>query len=628
MTDKEDKVAHVLFSTAPHDLGLYGKPMGRNAQIWTHDFQLLLDGPHAGPKELRRAAAQVEEGGQYGYRFLYPAMRVGPFEVYWQRPLVGYIAHGEPQMLTDAPLGYLTAYKASKPKLSKPIELWPRLLERGPHKLAVSSFCVEHDSHYHRTTVNARKLLDAWQLFGREPLDRTFARALLTLPKNETLGKWLSSLPSKAKTAALGQQLADELALVLSGTNGAVESTTGKSAKAPKSLTFERTARRSFETSYWKTIAALSNGEYRNKDNADCSLDPVTLEQLPHAHRDLEALGDYLLAYYARTIEAHDMVDHAWAGELPFRWTTHFDYSWQGGWLANQQGKTYERDLIVMIPGRDRKRAVIMGDHYDTAYMEDHYGYTEGGHGPRISAAGADDNHSATATLMLAAPLLLEMSKAGQLACDVWLVHLTGEEFPSDCMGARHLAQGMVERFLTARTSAKKGKKNIGKARVEGVYVMDMIAHNNDRDRDVFQMCPGAGRESLWLALQAQQANDIWNRSAPLWNARAGRKGCKRGVRSADAKTLPDVALHPVLSGEVRPVSDPRSVLYNTDGQIFSDAGIPVVLFMENYDINRHGYHDSYDTMANIDLDYGSAVAAICIESVARAATMAPPWRK
>jgi hypothetical protein len=64
-----------------------------------------------------------------------------------------------------------------------------------------------------------------------------------------------------------------------------------------------------------------------------------------------------------------------------------------------------------------------------------------------------------------------------------------------------------------------------------------------------------------------------------------------------------------------------RSSLFNTDGQIFSDVGIPVVLFMENYDINRAGYHDTLDTMANIDLDYGAAVAAIAIESVARAAT-------
>ena len=78
------------------------------------------------------------------------------------------------------------------------------------------------------------------------------------------------------------------------------------------------------------------------------------------------------------------------------------------------------------------------------------------------------------------------------------------------------------------------------------------------------------------------------------------------------------------LSGHVRVPSAPRSTLYNTDGQMFSDVGSPVVLFMENYDISRSGYHDSKDTLANIDLDYGSAVAAIAIESVARAACEEP----
>ncbi len=113
----------------------------------------------------------------------------------------------------------------------------------------------------------------------------------------------------------------------------------------------------------------------------------------------------------------------------------------------------------MMIPGRDRRRAIIMADHYDTAYMEDHYGYGKGGGGPRLAAAGADDNHSATVTLMLAAPIYLEMSRAGELACDIWLVHLTGEEFPSDCMGARHLAQGLVEGRLEARARARNAAK-------------------------------------------------------------------------------------------------------------------------------------------------------------------------
>ena len=58
---------------------------------------------------------------------------------------------------------------------------------------------------------------------------------------------------------------------------------------------------------------------------------------------------------------------------------------------------------------------------------------------------------------------------------------------------------------------------------------------------------------------------------------------------------------------------------------VIDGLGIPVVLFMENYDINRCGYHDTHDTMANIDLDYGAALAAITIETVARAAINKPP---
>ncbi len=78
-----------------------------------------------------------------------------------------------------------------------------------------------------------------------------------------------------------------------------------------------------------------------------------------------------------------------------------------------------------------------MADHYDTAYMADRYLREYGGCGARLAACGADDNHSATAAMMLAAPDLSDLSKKGNLECDIWLVHLTGEEFPVDCLGAR-----------------------------------------------------------------------------------------------------------------------------------------------------------------------------------------------
>ena len=155
---------------------------------------------------------------------------------------------------------------------------------------------------------------------------------------------------------------------------------TGK-PKPPTSLTFAHTATRAFEVAYWKTIAHLATGQFVNKNNADCVRDPITQASLAHHHRDLDALGDYLLAYYRKLIAKHGMTGKALAGDLPFHWRTDFDFSWMGGWLNNQAGETDERNLIAVIPGRDRSRAVIMADHYDTAYMDDRYEPQYGGNG-------------------------------------------------------------------------------------------------------------------------------------------------------------------------------------------------------------------------------------------------------
>jgi hypothetical protein len=385
----------------------------------------------------------------------------------------------------------------------------------------------------------------------------------------------------------------------------------------PDSLTYSHTARRSFEIQYWKTIASLAETPLLNKNNADWVLDEATQRMLPYRDRHLEHLGDQLLTYYKKKIAAAEMTGKALAGDVPFRWRTDMDYSWMGGWQKNQDAES-ERDLLVVIPGRNRREAVIMADHYDTAYMHDKYDKDLGGCGARIAACGADDNYSATAAMMLAAPIFLEMSRQGKLGCDVWLVHLTGEEFPADCLGARALTERLVQRTLKLRLPGGEAR-DLSKTTVRGVYVSDMIAHNNDSERDVFQISPGNDSGSMWLAYQAHLANEVWNESVPFWNKARKREGLPRGRRSPNGAAIPEMAPFLQLSGHVRVPSDPRSTLYNTDGQIFSDAGVPCVLFMENYDINRTGYHDTHDTMENIDLEYGAAVCAITIEAVARA---------
>jgi Zn-dependent M28 family amino/carboxypeptidase len=314
------------------------------------------------------------------------------------------------------------------------------------------------------------------------------------------------------------------------------------------------------------------------------------------------------------------MTGRAIVGELPFRWQTDFDFKAFGGWRINQAGEGRERNILVIIPGKNRKQAVVMADHYDTAYMEDVYEKARGGTGARVAAAGADDNYSATATLLQAAPIFLKLAREGKLERDVWLLHLTGEEFPSDCLGARNFCQALIEGTLKLR--AGEQTIDLSKTRIVGVAVMDMIAHNRDNAQDIFQIAPGDSRESMQLAYQAHVANAMWNDKTREWNELPERRGRERGKRSQDGRIQPTTALCPQLAGEIRTSEDPRSSLYNTDGQIFSDVGVPVILFMENYDINRTGYHDTKDTMENIDLDYGAAVSAIAIETVARVATL------
>ena len=150
------------------------------------------------------------------------------------------------------------------------------------------------------------------------------------------------------------------------------------------------------------------------------------------------------------------------------------------------------------------------------------------------------------------------------------------------------MTERLVQRTLKLRLAGGK-TRDLSRTTVRGVYVSDMIAHNNDRVRDVFQISPGNDPGSMWLAYQAHLANEIWNESVPYWNKSQKRDGLPRGRRSPNGAAVPAEAPFLPLSGHVRVPSDPRSTLYNTDGQIFSDAGVPVVLFMENYDINRTG---------------------------------------
>jgi hypothetical protein len=609
-----DKVSVALFGTTPEAIDLYDKPLARNAQIWTHDYHLVLDGPRADKDQIARAAAIVDAGGRFGYRMYYPAMRAGLRELYWHVPVVARPG----SRFAGAPLGYVSAERDGADR----IVLRPRLLARGPHVAAARLFDRDPGHARHTVCNNVRKLLEAVELAGAA-IPRSYARALVHIPHQMTLDAWLDQLPARAADRGAGARLVDDLRACL----------TADPAPAPARV-LDGLASRDLEEHVWSSIAGLAHGAYRQKNDADGIAVNTGKRGGPAAEkadvhvaerRDLEALGDHLHARHAALIARHGMIGKADVVDHVFQWQTDFAFPWMEGWAKNQRAPS-QRNIVVRIPGRNRHEAVIMADHYDTAYMEDVFYAEHGGDALRAAACGADDNHSATTALLVACDRLLALARDGQLIRDVWLVHLTGEEFPADSLGARALAQGLVERSLTFRAIGTNAAIPVGDVRVTGIYVLDMIGHNADRERDVFQIAPGEGAGSARLARFAHRANEAWNRLAVERNQAAPRHDAGRAKRMPDVG--PDVPPPPLfahlpLHGEVRTEWEPRSALFNTDGQVLSDLGIPVVLFMENYDISRKGYHDTHDTMENIDLDYCAALTAIAVETVALAASEA-----
>jgi hypothetical protein len=245
VSPREDRMAHVLFD-ASEAIGLYGKPMARNAQLWTEDGRLLLDGPTADHDAFERAAREVSAGGLFGYRFLFPAMRVGRYELFWHRVLAAYLPSGSdrPVILDNAPLGIVTATIAGARErgAGAAIELRPCVLAREPYLAAATIFTRADDPRPHQTARNCRKLLEAREILGA-PLDRSFARRLLTIPEHETLDHWLDALPDRADDRSRGGLLAGRWSATSRFTGAPTLPTRGRTAgsavraKNPRSAT-------------------------------------------------------------------------------------------------------------------------------------------------------------------------------------------------------------------------------------------------------------------------------------------------------------------------------------------------------------------------------------------------------
>ena len=336
-------------------------------------------------------------------------------------------------------------------------------------------------------------------------------------------------------------------------------------------------------------------GQFVNKNNADCVwTDPITRNVLKHHDRDLEGLGDYILRYYEELFLQHGVSDLVDVGELPFRWQTQYPFAWMGGWQRNQDGSGRERNLLVRIPGRDRSRAVASWRTTpDTAYMYDRFDKHGGGFSASaIDAPGADDNllrdrRPDAPARRDAVPGAGVSARASSRRCLA---------VPPDRRGVPGRGTGSVPDVLqwsiegTLALHTKSGTKDLSSTRIQGVYVLDMIAHNNSKDRDVFQIAPGASRV-IAVRSPSRPSRRAWlgtRRPNRGTSSRRGRKPAPAGARATWSRSR---RWRSSCRCRARfGFTTMRAARCSTRDEARASAALsmPVVLFMEeDYDIER-----------------------------------------
>jgi Zn-dependent M28 family amino/carboxypeptidase len=288
----------------------------------------------------------------------------------------------------------------------------------------------------------------------------------------------------------------------------------------------------------------ISDGEAQAKLPSGKLIKPFIKKGAFQVGNDLERMVDYLEIRYAELGIATQRQRFIWR-EIP------------------------QSNLVAVIPGKDKNAPpVVLADHIDSAVAEDIYEKS----GQRVTTPGANDNSTATAMLLQAAKIL----RGAQPKRSIWLVHLTGEEFPAVDLGARHFLSEIMRR----------------KQDIYGVVITDFIGSHQPNLRR-FQISPTAVAGSEHFAALALDA----------------------------AATM--------FPGDVeasyQPRDKSRNSVFQTDLLEFEFRGFPGILFNEDMDYshpetNNPNYHQSTDVVANIDLDFSAKVSKIAIETVLRMA--------
>ena len=359
-----------LFSTKPQDIGLYHKPMARNVQLWSHEFRPLLDGPTAKAADhprRRRAASPPAVCSAIASCFPPCASAgtsctgIGPWSLISIETKSGghglrqrsaglfdrLPIDGQQAQLTTRPMRTLATLAYNVHGHTDNVDLFHGLEETSAatddHQRLQDARCLgtaraqtvaahlRPAAPDHRQEGNPGRLAAlvaaAGQAAQRRDGPRGLVEQLRVLPGAGDEAGRPTAEASRTKSATAQEErapVADVPAHRLPLLRGSLLET--RSATCPRAISSTRTtpiaSRTSRRTRPSRTTIAIWRSWAITCWTTTPGSSPITA-----------------------------WTDAVQIGELPFHWHTDYPFPWMGGWVHNQDGKAYERNLHGQDPG-------------------------------------------------------------------------------------------------------------------------------------------------------------------------------------------------------------------------------------------------------------------------------------
>jgi acetylornithine deacetylase/succinyl-diaminopimelate desuccinylase-like protein len=235
-------------------------------------------------------------------------------------------------------------------------------------------------------------------------------------------------------------------------------------------------------------------------------------------------------------------------------------------------------NVVGWLPGKDPRRLIVVGGHYDSRSTERNDG--------TVAAPGANDSGSQTAVLLEVARVM-----AGH-PYDATVVFVAFAAEEQGLLGSKAFVAHLATRFPGARVEAMLNCDIVGG---------DVTANDAGKLQQFRLYSPGTPRE------QGKAKDGTTDDTSPA-------RGLMRFVGEWGARYVPSMTMVPKLRED--------RVGRGGDHIPFIDAGLPAVRFIETDETLAH-QHSQEDVLANLTPAYAARIAQV-VATVAASLARAP----